>query len=93
MKRRPVIHNGRNQRRMADILRQWLNPVLLAIVIYFVKPVFDKFPDVEKKLDALTNQQQEMSETLDMLQPEVQRAVTKIEVLDVKVNRIEKKVD
>lgn len=90
-------------RRTMDTLRhaaELASPLLLLIVIYFVKPIFDAVPVVARQQEVMAVQQQNIAHNIGIISAKQERLdaqniniSTKVEVLSDKVTRLERKVD
>ena len=91
------------KRRAADAFHEVLRivtPILLLAVIYFVKPIFDAVPRLERQAEVSAIQQQaalnamvEVSAKQESSRAEITNVKTKVEVLSEKVSRLERKLD
>lgn len=79
---------------------RFVTPLLLVAVIYFVKPLVDAVPRLEKQVEIAATQQQtlvnevaEVSVKQERVSAQVVQVGTKVEILSEKVSRLERKID
>lgn len=86
--------------RVEHHLLRIITPLLLVGLIYFLKPIVDAVPQLEKKADvaaaqqqAIVNQMAEVSVKQERVSAQVVQVGTKVEILSEKVSRLERKID
>lgn len=90
-------------RRMTDTidhLARIATPLLLVAVVYFVKQIFDVVPVLERQFEVMSVQQQavvsavaQVNDKQEALGADLAVVRTKVEVVNEKVNRLERKID
>lgn len=90
-------------RRVMDTIRhlaEFTSPFLLLAIVYFIKPIFDAVPLLQRQAEVaavqqqtLVNQVAEVSVKQERVSAQVVQVGTKVEILGEKVGRLERKID